>query len=42
MFVIGQLKGQLIRHAFVSGKNASRAVVSHFAELTVVFVFMKT
>ena len=42
MFVIGHLKGQLIRHAFVSGKNASRAVVSHFAELTVVFVFMKT
>ena len=36
---MGQLKGQLIRHACVSGQNAScaRAVVSHFAELTVVF-----
>ena len=40
--VIGQLKGQLTRHAGVSGQNASfaRAVASHFAELT--GFFMKT
>ena len=38
--VIGQLKGQLTRHARVSGQNAScaRAVVLHVADLTVVFV----
>ena len=37
--VIGQLKRQLTRHACASGQNASyaRTVVSHFAELTVVF-----
>ena len=42
--VIGQLKGQFKRHACVSEQNASCAcaVVSHLAELTVVFVFMKT
>ena len=42
--VIGQLKGQFIRHACVSGRNAScaRANVSHFAELTDFFFFMKT
>ena len=42
MLVIGQCnrtKGQLTRHAGVSGQNAScaRAVASHFAELTVFF-----
>ena len=38
--VIGQLKGQLTRHAFVSGQNAScaRGVVSH---LIVVFTVSK-
>ena len=42
--VIGQLKEQFIRHARVSGQNAScaRANVSHFAELTDFFFFMKT
>ena len=37
--VIGQLKGQLTRHACVRRQNASCvcAVVSHFAELTVFF-----
>ena len=39
--VIGQLKGQLTPHASVSGQNVSyaRAVVSYFAELTIVFFF---
>ena len=41
--VIGQLKGQLTRHAGVSGQNASfaRAVASHFAELTVFFLWKR-
>ena len=44
MLVIGQCnrtKGQLTRHAGVSGQNAScaRAVVSHFAKFIVVVVF---
>ena len=44
MLLIGKCnrayKGQLARHVCVSGQNASceRAVVSHFAELTVVVV----
>ena len=38
--IIGQLKGQLTHHAFVSGQNASCAgtVVSHFAKLTGFFL----
>ena len=39
MCAIGQLKGQLTRHARVSGQNASCTVVLHFAELTVAFFF---
>ena len=41
--MIGQLKGQLTRHACVRGQNAScaRAVVSHSAGLPVFFFFMK-
>ena len=41
--VIGQSKEQLTRHARVNLQNAScaRAVVSHFAELTVVFVMKR-
>ena len=37
--VIGQLKGQLTRHACVSGQKASctSTVVSHFAELMLLF-----
>ena len=36
---IGQLKGQLTRHACVGGQSVScaRAVVPHFAESTVFF-----
>ena len=39
MCAIGQLKGQLTRHARVSGQNASCTAVLHFAELTVAFFF---
>ena len=41
---IGQLKGQLTRHACVGGQNAScaRAVVPHFAESTVFFLWRRT
>ena len=37
--MIWQLKGQLTRHACASGQNtlSARAVVSQFAELTIVF-----
>ena len=34
--VIGQLKGQLTRHAYLSGQitSCAHAIASHFAELT--------